>query len=161
MNKEFLIQYAEIREEIKDLKRRKDLLEKKLQNLESVTDFVKGTRRDGTYGSIRITGYPVPDYYRKKAALELYYKKLEEKETELLEAVNQVEEYIETIDKSELRIIFRLSYIDNLSDIRVADRMNQMFPNRKIKYTDENIKKRRQRFLEKVENVTPCPETKC
>ena len=46
--------------------------------------------------------------------------------------------------------MFRLYFIDGLSDAKVADRMNQIFPKRKIKYTDENVKKRIQRFFEKI-----------
>ena len=54
--------------------------------------------------------------------------------------------------------MFRLYFIDGLSDAKVADRMNRIFPNRNKKYTDENVKKRRQRFFEKIENVPPCPD---
>ena len=115
-----------------------------------VSDMVKGTRRDGTIGSIRVTGYPVPEYYRKKAIRERLKKMLELKEAELLELTCQAEEYIESIEKPELRIMFRLYFIDGLSDAKVAERMNMAFPKRRIKYTDENIKKRRQRFFEKI-----------
>lgn len=76
--------------------------------------------------------------------------KLEMLETDLIEKQLQVEEYIQTIDKSELRIMFRLYYIDSLTWYQVALRMNQMFPKRKIKYTDDNCRKRHDRFLEKV-----------
>ena len=69
----------------------------------------------------------------------------------------QVDEYIETIEKSELRIIFRLYFLDGLSYPKVADHMNQMFPKRCIKYTDENIRKKIQRYFE---NVLQCPDEK-
>lgn len=72
-------------------------------------------------------------------------------EAELLELTNQAEEYIETIPKSELRIMFRLYYIDDLTWYQVALQMNQKFPKRSIKYTEDNCRMRHNRFLEKLE----------
>lgn len=77
MDKEILVQYCEMKEEIKDIRRRKEKLEKEIKGLGVVSDSVKGTRRDGTYGSIKITGYPTPEYYRKKAAVEKLQKMLD------------------------------------------------------------------------------------
>lgn len=150
MDKGILVQYCDMKEEIKDIRRRIEKIKKEMAGLSIVSDSVKGTRQDGTYGSIKITGYPTPEYYRKKAALEKNLKLLEIRETELLELTSQAEEYIESIEKSELRIMFRLYFIDNYSYIGVARRMNTMFPKRRIKYTDENVKKRIQRFFDKV-----------
>lgn len=149
MDKEVLLQYCEMKEEIKDLRRRIKALDKFLSEPHQVSDMVKGTRGDGTIGSIKVTGYPVPEYYRKRAIQERLKKKLELKEMELLELTCQAEEYIESIEKPEIRIMFRLYFIDGLTDAKVAERMNMVFPKRKIKYTDENVKKRRQRFFEK------------
>lgn len=150
MDKEILVQYAEMMEEIKDIRARIVKLEKEIKNLGVVSDSVKGTRLDGTYGSIKISGYPTPKYYQKKAAVEKYKERLEIKEVELLDLMTQAEEYIDSIDRSELRIMFRLYFIDGLSDIRVARKMNERFPKRRVKYTDENVKKRRQRFFDKI-----------
>ena len=58
MDKEVLIQHCEMKAEIKDIRRRKEKLEKEIGRLGIVSDTVKGTRLDGTYGSIKITGYP-------------------------------------------------------------------------------------------------------
>lgn len=150
MDKEILVQYCDMIEEIKDLRGRIRKLEKFLENPPIVSDTVRGTRKDGTIGPIKVTGIPDPEYRRKKAIRDKYQKMLEIKEAELLELTCQAEEYIESIEKAELRIMFRLYFIDGLSDAKVADRMNRAFPKRKIKYTDENIKKRRQRFFEKI-----------
>lgn len=158
MDKEILVQYCEVMEEIKDIRRRIKSLDKFLSEPHQVSDTVKGTRRDGTIGSIRITGYPVPEYYRKKGMRERYKEILETKEAELLELTCQAEEYIESIPKSELRIMFRLYYIDGLTWVQVAHRMNSMFPRRRIKYTDDNCWRRNQRFFE---NVGSCREEKC
>ena len=85
---------------------------------------------------------------------------MEEKEEELLELMTEAEEYIESIPKSELRIMFRMYFIDDMTYIQVAEYMNRIFPKRKVKYTDENVKKRIQRFFENFENVPQCPEEK-
>ena len=95
--------------------------------------------------------------WQKEQLLKKRNRRLEELEEELLEMTIQVEEYIESIEKSELRIIFRLYFLDDLSYPKVADQMNKMFPKRRIRYTDENIKKKIQRYFE---NVPQCPDKK-
>ena len=114
MDKEVLIQYCEMKEEIKDIRRRIQKLDRFLEEPHRVSDTVKGTRRDGTIGSIKVTGYPVPEYYRKQRLRERYRQLLERKEAELLELTCQAEEYIQSIPKSEVRTMFRLYYIDGL-----------------------------------------------
>ena len=104
-----------------------------------------------------VEGMPVPELSRKRLLLNKRKSMLIEKENELLELMNQAEEYIETIEKSELRISFRLYFLDGLSYPKVADHMNQMFPKRRIKYTDENIRKKIQRYFESVQQ---CPDKK-
>lgn len=157
LDKNILVQYREMMEEIKDIRRRRKRLEQRIQQLTVVSDTVKGTRKDGTIGCIKITGYPVPEYYRNRGLLQRYDAQLARMEGELLELAIQAEEYIQGIEKSELRIMFRFYYIDGLTWVQVADRMNRMFPNRRIKYTDENCKKRNLRFFE---NVPQCPAEK-
>ena len=158
MDKQVLLQYCEVMEEIKDIRRRIRELDRFLEHPPIVADTVKGSRRDLTIGPIKVTGIPDPVYCRKQKARERYGKLLAAKEAELLELTTQAEEYIETIQSSELRIMFRLYFIDGLSDLKVADRMNRTFPKR---YTDESVKKRRQRFFEKFANVPQCPDERC
>ena len=147
MEKEILIQYEDMQEEIKDIRRRMRKTEEEIGKLERliVADTVKGTRPDGTYGPIKITGIPSPVLERKHRALAKLKETLEQKEAELIEMTSQVEEYIGTIPKSELRIMFRFYYIDRLPWWRVAQKMNQIF--RKRKYTEESCRKRHDRFL--------------
>ena len=155
MDKEILVQYCEMREEIKDLRKRIRKLDKFLENPPVVADIVKGTRKDGTTGPIKITGIPEPEYFRKQGIRERYRKMLELKEAELLELTCQAEEYIQGIEKADLRIMFRLYYIDGFTWVQVAHRMNTMFPKRRIKYTEDNCWRRNQRFFE---NVGSCRE---
>lgn len=154
VDKDILIQYCEMKEEIKDLRRRIKKLDKFLEHPPVVSDTVKGTRKDGTFGPIKITGIPDTEYHMKMGLRDRYKHMLEVKESELLDLTCQAEEYIESIPKSETRMILRFSIIDGMTNAKVADCMNRAFPKRRIKYTDENIKKRIQRFFE---NVPQCP----
>lgn len=149
MDKSILIQYSDMEEEIKDLRRRIQKMSDEINKLSVVSDSVKGTRRDGTIGNIKITGYPEPRYWRMKDILEGRQKKLTEAEEKLLELTGEVEKYIDSIEISELRIMFRLYYVDNLTWYQVAMKMNDMFPKRRIKYTEDSCRKRHERFFEK------------
>lgn len=160
MDKNVLIQYVEMKEEIKDLRRRIHENERELTKLENmiVTDSVtRGKRGKKPLGMVKITGRPTAAISMKQSLLKKRNKKLEVSEAELLELTSQAEEYIETIPKSELRIMFRFYFLDGMSYLKVAKQMNCMFPKRDIKYTDENVKKRIQRYFE---NVPQCPDKK-
>lgn len=154
MDKNVLIQYVEMKEEIKDLRRRIHENERELAKLENmiVTDSViRGKRGKKPLGTVKITGRPTAAIALKQKLLKKRNDRLTALEAELLELTNQAEEYIETIPKSELRIIFRLYYIDDLTWYQVALQMNQKFPKRRIKYTEDNCRMRHNRFLEKLE----------
>ena len=154
MDKNILIEYADMKEEIKDLRRRIEQNKKELSRLNGqvVMDSVScGKKGKKPLGTVKITGRPVTAISRKESLLNKRIRRLEELEEELLELTIQVDEYIETIEKSELRIIFRLYYIDDLTWYQVALRMNQNFPKRKVKYTEDNCRMRHNRFLEKIE----------
>ena len=142
-----------MKEEIKDLRRRIAADQRKIDQLQHtiVSDSVScGKKGKKPIRTVKIKGFPKAEIERRIAVMERRQAKLEMLETDLIEKQLQVEEYIQTIDKSELRIMFRLYYIDSLTWYQVALRMNQMFPKRKIKYTDDNCRKRHDRFLEKV-----------
>ena len=68
MDKEVLIQYCELMEEIKDIRRRIRELDKFLENPPIVADTVKGSRADLTIGPIKVNGFPDPMLYRKSGA---------------------------------------------------------------------------------------------
>ena len=150
MDRSILMQYAEMKEEIKDLRRRIKRLEDQIRNIEeegTVSDVVSG----GLGGSQHFTvkGFPIPEYHHKKSLLMQRKVKLEQKETELLELAGQVEEYINSIESSELRMMFRYYYLDGLTWAAVAIRMNNHFPKRRIKYTADSCRKKNIRFFEK------------
>ena len=153
MDKSILSEYEAMKAEIKDLRRRIAEDQKKIDQLQHtiVSDSVTcGKKGKKPIRTVKIKGFPQAEIERRVALMKKRRAKLEMLETDLIEKQLQVEEYIQTIQKSELRIMFRLYYIDSLTWYQVALRMNQMFPKRKIKYTDDNCRKRHDRFLEKV-----------
>lgn len=161
MDKSILSEYADMKEEIKDLRRRISEDQKRIDQLKQtiVSDSVTcGKKGKKPIRTVKIKGFPQVEINRRVALMERRQAKLQMLETDLIEKQLQVEEYIQTIQKSELRIMFRLYFIDDLSYPKVAMRMNQIYPKRKIKYTDENVKKRIQRYFE---NVPQCPDRKC
>ena len=158
MDKEILLEYKAMKEEIKDLRRRIDKNRRELDKLNDmiVTDSVTcGKKGKKPIRTVKIQGRPNKLIERKRIALERNSEKLESLEVELLDLSNEVEQYIASIKKSELRIMFRLYFVDDLSYTKVAAKMNDMFPKREIAYTDENVKKRIQRFFQ---NVPQCPD---
>lgn len=145
MNKELLAQYVDLQDEIKDLRRRIRDIESKIEQMKAegtVFDSVKGTRQDGTIGSIRIEGFPYPRYDEKLKKLYCYKEQLEKAELKAVELTNRVEEYINSIADSRARRIIRYRYIDKLSWNRVADKMGG-------NSTEDSIRMYVIRFLEK------------
>ena len=154
MTKEILIEYCELRQEAADLRLRIERDQRRLSEMQEkgyvVSDTVKGTRKDGTIGPIKITGFPEPAYEDTQAMLKKRIAKLEIVESDLLAAVNKVDDYIETIPKSELRQIFRLYYLDDLTWAQVALQMNVRYPKKRMKYTEDGCRMKHNRYLEKV-----------
>ena len=157
MDKNILEQYIELKEEIQDLHDRIDRDQRRLTRINEeglVSDTVKGTRKDGTFGPIKITGYPIPEYNQVKNMIKKRVAKLHILEDELQEAVNAVDEFIARIPQSDLRMMFRLRYLDDKTWAAVAINMNHHFPKRKIKYTEDSCRIRHDRYLkEKFGNL--------
>lgn len=153
MDKKILIEYADMKEEIKDLRRRIAEDKKKIEQLNKITvqDSVAcGKKGNKPLRTVKITGFPQREYEKREFLLEKRIAKLQMLETDLLEKQIQVEEYIEKIEKSRLRTMFRLYYIDNLTWEMVAMQMNYMFPKKKITFTKDSCRMMHDRYLEKV-----------
>ena len=156
MEKSVLIQYCDMQAEIKELRRLIKMTEERLKKIEregAISDVVSGGM--GGMQHFKITGFPTPEHARVKQLLISRRERLKMKEAELLELTNQAEEYIESIEKSEIRIMFRLYYIEGLTWTQVAYRMNKLFPKRKVAYTEENCRKRNFRFFEENLKMSP------
>lgn len=154
MDKTILIEYADMKEEIKDLRRRIEEDRKRLDELNDsiVTDSVTcGKKGKKPLRTVKIEGVPYMRISTVKGALRKKVRQLENYEADLLELTNRVEEYIEEIPKSELRTMFRLYYADDLRWYQVAAKLNDMFPDRRVKYTEDNCKQKHKRFFDKVE----------
>ena len=90
-----------------DLRERIRKLDRFLSDPPVVSDTVRGTRKDGTIGPIKITGIPVPEYSWKEKIRERYREMLAEKEAELLELTCKAEEYIESVSYTHLDVYKR------------------------------------------------------
>lgn len=155
MDKQVLIEYADLKGEIKDIRRRKDACARSLEKLEesTVIDTVAcGKKGKKPIRTVKVEGKPVKSITSKKASLKRYMQQLEVHEEKLLELQTQVEEYIERIEKSEIRMIFRLYYIDDLSWQQVAFHMNRIYPKKRRSYTDDSCRMKHNRFLEKEDS---------
>lgn len=154
IEKDILEQYCAMKAEAQDLRERIDRGEKYLKEMQEkgyqVSDSVKGTRKDGTIGAIRITGFPLPEYEQIEKMTKQRIAKLKIMEEDLLEATNKVDDFISAIPRSDLRMLFRFYYLDDMMWFQVALNMNSRFPNRRIKYTADSCRKRHDRYLEKL-----------
>lgn len=154
MERNILVEYVDMLEEIKDLRRRIQDDQKKINQLSQtiVSDSVTcGKKGKKPLRTVKIKGFPNMEINRRIGLLKKRKAKLMLLESDLLEKQIQVEEYIDGIDKSELRMMFRLYYLDNLTWYQVALQMNQIFPKRRIKYTEDSCRMRNKRYFEKNE----------
>lgn len=161
LEKEILMEYADVRVELKEMRKRIEEDQIELCKLENsvVTDSVsRGKKGKKSLGSVKITGKPEGLIKRKQQLLNKRIMLRELKEIELLEKQTQAEEYIQSIEKSEFRMMLMYFFIDDLSYVQTAEQMNKKYPKRQIRYTEENVRKRIQRFFQ---NVPQCPVSKC
>jgi hypothetical protein len=144
LTKEILIQYAELREEVKDLRRKIDALEIQINRMEeegAVIDCVKGG--EGGIQNFKVRGFPYPKYSQAKT---LYYTRratLVTLEFNYLESINQAEEFISTVDDARMRRLLNLRFIEDLTWIQVAHRMGK-------KHTEDSCKKAVERFFKEI-----------
>lgn len=128
MDKSILEQYSDLQQEEKDIVNRIHRTEAQLAEMEQkgyvVSDSVTcGKKGKKSLGTKKITGFPHPEYERKKRILKNYKLQLKLKDNELLELLCEVEKYIESIENSRIRSIMRYRYIDDCSWVQVAHRM--------------------------------------
>lgn len=157
VTKEILVQYSDLVEEVKEVRRKIDLLENRIRKtqdrISEIEDgeLVKDKVRGGAGGlqSFVIEGTPVKEYEEcktylmsKKLLLNKRKSTLDELEFELLEKTNEVEEFIASIDDSRMRRIINLRFIENMTWNEVADCIGGG-------NTEGSIKMAFQRFMEK------------
>lgn len=145
IEKHILEQYTDMQKEHKDLLRRIRRLDDQIAKMEesgyTVADSVAcGKKGKKAIKTVKVEGFPHPDYERKRALLRRYKAKLKLFEEDLLEKQIEVEEYIQSIEDSRIRRIMRYRYIDNLTWQQVANRMGKYF-------TAESSRKMHDRYL--------------
>ena len=143
VSKEILTQYSDLQEEVKEVRERISQTEKQIVKIEeegNVIDTVSGG--SGGIQHFKIEGFPYPEYSRKKSLLYARKTILANLELELLETLNQVEEFIASVEDSRMRRIIKLRFIDNLSWNGVANHIGGG-------NTEDSVKKSFYRFMEK------------
>ena len=145
IEKHILEQYTDMQEEHKDLLRRIRRLDDQIAKMEesgyTVADSVAcGKKGKKEIKTVKVEGFPHPDYERKRALLRRYKAKLKLFEEDLLEKQIEVEEYIQSIEDSRIRRIMRYRYLDNLTWQQVANRMGKH-------HTAEGCRSAHDRFL--------------
>ena len=141
ISKEVLIQYSDLQKECKEVREKIEKLERQIAKIEAdgaVVDKVRGGL--GGLQSFKIEGFPYPEYSRKKTLLYARKATLSELEMELLETLNEVEEFIASISDSHIRRIVNLRVIDGLSWNEVARKIGGN--------TEDSVKKAFYRFME-------------
>ena len=141
VSKEILIQYSDLQQECKEVREKIEKLERQIAKIEAdgaVVDKVRGGL--GGLQSFKIEGFPYPEYSRKKTLLYARKATLSELEMELLETLNEVEEFIASISDSHIRRIVNLRVIDGLSWSEVARKIGGN--------TEDSVKKAFYRFME-------------
>nr|DAF27448.1 MAG TPA: Protein of unknown function (DUF722) [Caudoviricetes sp.] len=117
MDREILSKYNLFKLELLDIEKRIKRLEIKEQELETVlvSDSVEGTRKDGTFGSIRIEGLSITELDRIQSRLRRLRERYAIQKQKNEEMILQVEEYIASLPDTQIRLILRKRYIENLS----------------------------------------------
>lgn len=122
-----LKEYGAMLDEREDLRSRIARDERKLIELEGsiVSDSVKGTRSDGTYGSIRVSGLPDRDIEIVRERLRARKKRYTELLEKLDEGIDEVEEFISGLDSSMIRMILRMRYVDRETWEKISRRFRK------------------------------------
>lgn len=124
MDKRILVQYADLQQEVIEIREKVEKLEQQIDKIESegaVIDKVMGG--EGGLQPFKVEGFPYPEYSRKKTLLYARKATLSELELELLETLNEVESFISSINDSHIRRIVSLRVVDGLSWNKVALKM--------------------------------------
>lgn len=144
VTKEILIQYADLQQEVKEIREKIEKLEMQIGKIEkdgSVIDKVRGG--DGGWQSFKIEGFPYPEYSRKRTLLFMRKATLSELEMELLETLNEVEIFISSIKDSHMRRIINLRIVEGLSWNNVARQIGG-------ENTEDSVRKAFDRYMRKM-----------
>lgn len=108
MTKEILIQYCDLQEEIRKL-------ENRIEKIHKQTEYISDVVQNGYKRHAVICGYDV----KRKYKLELLEVTLQKRYDKLLEIQNEIETWINSIKKSDIRQIIEHRYIDGMNWIQI------------------------------------------
>lgn len=150
--KKLLEQYSAALCRVKILRQQVLRLEGKIEKIVKENYFVSdvvtyGKKGKKPLGTAKVSGFPYREYNNTKALLQKRRNNLYREEQELLDLITKVEEYISKINDLEIRNILTLYYVDDLTWIQVARRMNDI--SKKKRYTENSCRRKHDRFLEK------------
>lgn len=150
--KKLLEQYSAALCRVKILRQQVSRLESKIEKITKEDYFVSdvvtyGKKGKKPLGTAKVSGFPYREYNNTQVLLQKRRNNLYREEQELLDLITKVEEYISKIDDLEMRNILTLYYVDDLTWIQVAHRMNDV--TKKTKYTESSCRQKHDRFLEK------------
>lgn len=138
ITKQILVQYRDLQQEIKEIEQSISKLKIEIPKLEQrlaeieAGETVKDKVRGGAGGiqNFAIEGIPTREYAQRKNTLACKKLLLDRRKTtlecqnvKLLEIINEIEQFITTIEDSHIRRIVRLRFVDNLSWNQVAMRI--------------------------------------
>lgn len=123
--KRALEQYNSLKQEKADNERIIHNIEKRIAELEEKGYKEKDSVSGGNGGiqHFSIEGFPYPRYHREKSLLILRKKRWSETEEKLDKQISEIEEYLNSIDDSQMRRMIKYKYIEELSWQQVAERM--------------------------------------
>lgn len=140
------------------MKNRIKILREKIIKIENeIAKLKEITARDvvsGGLGGVQhfvIEGVPNGIVKKKEKILQKRLKRLAAEELELLKVTGQAEEYIESMENMELKNMFELYYLRNMTWNQTAKQMNKMYRGKEVPYTAENCRQKNSRFFKKNE----------
>ena len=141
--------------EAKDLRKRIQVTKDRLTKIEDegmvMDSVVCGSKGKKPLGTVRIKGFPLPEYSKVKTDLQRRQLKLTVMEMDLLELTNDVEEYIDNLPDSRMRRIMRFKYIDDMGWIKVAANIGG-------KATPDSVRMEHDRYLAREEVSSICSD---
>ena len=146
MDKSILEQYTSMQAEQQDIRRRIAKLEDDIRDLEENRNETADSVACGRKGkkalkTVKISGFPEMEYQTKLGRLKRLRMRLELADDQLLELLVGVEEYIESIEDSRMRMIMRYRYMDGMTWRQIAKAVGGV--------TEEAVRIEHARFLEK------------
>lgn len=124
MVKELLSQYHALLIEVDDAKQKVKQKEDEIARLNEI-----GVVKDKVYGGMGgtqgfvIEGFPEKEWNRRYASLKRAREHFLEKETDLMDMVSSIEEFIDTITNSRDRIVLKRYYLENKKQHEIASEL--------------------------------------